>query len=155
MSEQRISTRARVLAIPAIGAAAVGVALFSRGSAQTTPDPMASPSPGASPMASPEAGMPNAAGGAPVTAQTVKAGDLFFDPKEFTIPANTDVTVTLTNEGALQHDFVIDELSVNSGLVDPGASVTFTINGAAGSYQYYCSVPGHREAGMVGTLTIQ
>jgi len=106
-------------------------------------------------MASPEPGMPNAAGGAPSTSPTVKAGDLFFDPKEFTIPANTDVSVTLTNEGALQHDFVIDELSVNSGLVDPGGSTTFTINGAAGQYQYYCSVPGHREAGMVGTLTIQ
>jgi len=99
--------------------------------------------------------MSNAAGGAPVTSQTVTAGDLFFDPKEFTIPANTDVSVTLNNGGALQHDFVIDELNVKSDLVDPGSSTTFTINGAAGQYQYYCSVPGHREAGMVGTLTIQ
>lgn len=155
MSKQRISTRARVLAIPAIGASAVGVALFSRGAAQMTPTPSASPSPGASPMASPEPGMPSAVGGVPTTSQTIKAGDLFFDPKEFTIPANTDVTVTINNEGALQHDFVIDELNVKTELIDPGASATVTINGPAGQYQYYCSVPGHREAGMEGTLTIQ
>lgn len=89
------------------------------------------------------------------TAVTVTQGDLFFDPKEFTIAANTDVQVTITNGGALAHDFVIDELGVKTALLNPGESVTITINAAAGSYTFYCSVPGHREAGMVGTLTVQ
>jgi plastocyanin len=81
--------------------------------------------------------------------------DIAFTQKELTIPANTDVTVELTNNGATAHDFVIDELGINSGAVEPGASTTVTINAPAGTYEYYCSVPGHRPAGMVGTLTVQ
>jgi uncharacterized cupredoxin-like copper-binding protein len=30
-----------------------------------------------------------------------------------------------------------------------------TINAAPGDYQYYCSIPGHKEAGMVGTIHVQ
>lgn len=81
--------------------------------------------------------------------------DIAFDPKELTIPANTDVVINLMNDGALQHDFNVDELGVASGLLNGGESGTVTINGAPGSYEYYCSVTGHREAGMVGTLTVE
>jgi uncharacterized cupredoxin-like copper-binding protein len=81
--------------------------------------------------------------------------DLAFEPKEFTIAADTDVTVTITNDGALQHDFTIDELDVASDLFDGGSSGTVTINAPAGTYEFYCSVPGHKEAGMIGTLTVQ
>jgi uncharacterized cupredoxin-like copper-binding protein len=65
------------------------------------------------------------------------------------------VTVTITNKGQLQHDFVIDALNIKTDLLNAGDSVTVTINAAAGSYEYYCSVPGHKEAGMVGTLTVE
>ncbi|CAN5367850.1 hypothetical protein BH09CHL1_BH09CHL1_14560 [soil metagenome] len=96
-----------------------------------------------------------AAAAAGATAVTVTSGDLFFDPKEISIPANTDVQLTFTNNGALAHDFVIDALGVKTALLNPGESVTITINAAAGDYQFYCSVPGHKEAGMVGTLKVQ
>ncbi|HEU0165435.1 MAG TPA: PQQ-binding-like beta-propeller repeat protein, partial [Thermomicrobiales bacterium] len=103
----------------------------------------------ATPAATPQAG-----GGAG-TAFAVSTVDLAFDPKTLTIPANTDVKITVTNKGVLQHDFTIDELKVQSKLLNGGDTDTVTINAAAGSYQYYCSVPGHKEAGMVGTLTVQ
>ncbi len=80
--------------------------------------------------------------------------DITYEVKEFSIPANTDVVVTLPNHGALEHNFVIDELSIASPLVPGGESGSVTINAPAGEYQYYCSVPGHKEAGMVGTLTV-
>jgi plastocyanin len=85
----------------------------------------------------------------------VSAVDIAFEPKELTISANTDVVVTITNNGALQHDFTIDELGVKSDLLGGGESTEVTINAAAGTYEYYCSVTGHREAGMVGTLTVE
>jgi uncharacterized cupredoxin-like copper-binding protein len=85
----------------------------------------------------------------------VSTVDLAFDPKTLTIPANTDVKVTVTNKGVLQHDFTIDELKVASKLLNGGESDTVTINAKPGTYQYYCSVPGHKEAGMVGTLTVK
>jgi outer membrane protein assembly factor BamB/plastocyanin len=81
--------------------------------------------------------------------------DIAFDPKDLTIPANTDVTIQLTNNGAAVHNFNIDELNIHSGDINPGASGSVTINAAPGTYQYYCSIPGHKEAGMVGTLTVQ
>ena len=65
------------------------------------------------------------------------------------------MTVTLENTGASVHNFNIDELNIHSGDIQPGQSTTVTINAAAGSYQYYCSIPGHKEAGMVGTLTVK
>jgi nitrite reductase (NO-forming) len=87
--------------------------------------------------------------------QTVEMIDINFNPKEITIPANTDVTINLTNTGAAVHNFTIDELNVSSGDYAPGQTGTVTINAAPGTYQYYCSIPGHKEAGMVGTLTVQ
>jgi plastocyanin len=85
----------------------------------------------------------------------LKTVDIAFEPKEFTIPAGTDVVVTITNEGALEHDFHVDDLGVASDLLGNGESTSVTINGEAGTYEFYCGVPGHKEAGMVGTLTIE
>lgn len=64
------------------------------------------------------------------------------------------MTVALVNKGLSQHSFVIDELGVESPLYNGGESGSVTINAPAGEYEYYCSVPGHKEAGMVGTLTV-
>ncbi|MGH2532279.1 MAG: cupredoxin domain-containing protein [Thermomicrobiales bacterium] len=95
--------------------------------------------------------------GAPATEVTVVAGkpqEFLFEPSEFTIPANTDVTVTVTDEGAIQHTFTIDALNVNVE-VQPGETKTTTINADPGDYEFYCAVPGHKEAGMVGTLHVE
>jgi nitrite reductase (NO-forming) len=81
--------------------------------------------------------------------------DIAFEPTEVTIPANTDVTITLPNNGVAVHNFNIDELGVKSEDVPGGGSTTVTINAPAGTYEFYCSIPGHREAGMVGTLIVQ
>lgn len=85
---------------------------------------------------------------------TVVSHDIFFDPTEITIPANTDVTFNLPNEGAAPHNFSIDELDIS---VDQAAGETYeiSVNAPPGTYEYYCNVPGHREAGMVGTLTVE
>ncbi|MDQ3540765.1 MAG: plastocyanin/azurin family copper-binding protein [Chloroflexota bacterium] len=135
------------------GAAAIlaGSGFAMRGSAssllgsQTTSTPAASPvaSPGASPVASP-------------AASGIEIGmiDIGYEVKEFSIPANTDAVVTLVNEGFLQHNFVIDELGIETPLYNGGESGSVTINAPAGTYEYYCSVPGHKEAGMVGTVTV-
>jgi uncharacterized cupredoxin-like copper-binding protein len=82
------------------------------------------------------------------------AKDIFFEPKEVTIAANTDVTVTLPNEGAAAHNFSIDELNIDVDIA-PGATEQVVINAPPGEYEFYCNVPGHKEAGMVGTLTVE
>jgi nitrite reductase (NO-forming) len=73
-----------------------------------------------------------------------------------TADAGDVVQITLINADNIQHDFVIDELEVHSEhLEDLGAQTTMKFQvDEEGAYEYYCSVPGHRQAGMVGTLIV-
>ena len=95
------------------------------------------------------------ASGAGITPIQIHTIDIAFDLKAFSIPAKTDVQVIVTNKGVLQHNFTIDKLKIATKLLNGGESETVTINAATGEYQYYCSVPGHKEAGMVGKLTVK
>lgn len=106
-------------------------------------------------VASPEPGgeTPPPDGGGTPTSIEVDMVDIAFEPKEFTIPANADVTVTLVNKGALPHNFSI-EGEADSGEIPGGGTGTVTLNLAPGTYEYVCNIPGHKEAGMVGTLTV-
>ncbi len=65
-------------------------------------------------------------------------------------------TIAVTNVGSLQHNFTVDELGIAEDLPN-GETVMITIpeDAEPGDYEFYCSVPGHREGGMVGTLTIE
>jgi uncharacterized cupredoxin-like copper-binding protein len=95
---------------------------------------------------------------------------LQFSPATASVPAGSEVTVTLNNTGALEHSWtlvgndadvatVTDADAINSastGTVAGGASDTLTFTApAAGTYTYVCTVPGHAAGGMVGTLTVQ
>ncbi len=104
----------------------------------------------ATPAASPAAETGGGAG--PEVA--VSAIDLAFDPKEIEIPANTDVTLTLTNNGVLEHDLAIDDLGLETDLLSGGESQSITVNAAPGTYEFHCTVAGHADAGMKGTLTV-
>ena len=96
------------------------------------------------------------AGEAPAEASavTVTSFDIYFEPKEVTIPADTDVTFTLPNDGVTMHDFSIDELGI-AVTIAPGATEEVVINAPPGTYEYYCNVPGHKAAGMLGTLIVE
>ncbi len=93
-----------------------------------------------------------ALGGGPQTKITVK--EFVFSPKTITVPSGTDQFVVV-NTGAVEHTFVIDALKVKSPPIKPGQSVTLTINLKPGTYQVYCDVPGHKELGMVSTITVK
>jgi uncharacterized cupredoxin-like copper-binding protein len=127
----------------------------------TAASPVATPVAAAAPAAPPAVASPSApapetpavAAGAAQPVQIV-AHDIYFDPKELTIPANTDVTVKLPNEGVTAHNFSIDTLKISVDL-PPGETKEVVINAPAGTYEYYCNVPGHKQAGMVGTLSVK
>ena len=84
----------------------------------------------------------------------VTADDFAFEPDEITAEAGEDLLIVLTSEDML-HDFTIDDLDAH---VAAGGGDTaeggFTAD-EAGTYTYYCSVPGHRGAGMEGTLVVE
>lgn len=65
-------------------------------------------------------------------------------------------TIEVTNVGFSQHDFTVDELGISEDLPnDEPVTITIPEDAEPGEYEFYCSVPGHREGGMVGTLTIE
>jgi len=80
-----------------------------------------------------------------------------YDPATVSVKAGSPVTVALKNTGTTPHDFTIDSLDgkkvQTTAAVGQTANVTFT-PAAAGTYQFYCAQPGHKEGGMVGTLTV-
>ncbi|HJS27062.1 MAG TPA: multicopper oxidase domain-containing protein [Actinomycetota bacterium] len=75
-----------------------------------------------------------------------------FTPDEIEAPEG-EVGVALANLDTFDHDFTIDELDVQI-LLGPSESVEGTFHATPGTYAFYCSIPGHREAGMEGTLTV-
>ena len=123
-----------------------------RAGGASTPEPASAVAGGTTPEA---AGSPQAsAAGTASTEVTVEMVDIAFSKTEFTIPADTEVTVTLPNNGAGPHNFSIDDLGIDVD-VAPGETKTITIDAPAGEYTYYCNVPGHRAQGMEGTMTVQ
>jgi plastocyanin/mono/diheme cytochrome c family protein len=72
------------------------------------------------------------------------------------VTAKPGDTIAVNNPGVLEHDFTVDEWGIKDPLAG-GASTTITIpaDAAPGTYTFYCSVPGHREQGMEGTITIE
>jgi uncharacterized cupredoxin-like copper-binding protein len=82
------------------------------------------------------------------------ADTMQFQPSELSIPSNTDVTVTLNNVGVLEHSFVVEGTEIDSGHIPGGQTGTVTINLPPGTYTFFCDVPGHKEAGMTGTLVV-
>jgi uncharacterized cupredoxin-like copper-binding protein/mono/diheme cytochrome c family protein len=101
----------------------------------------------------PAGGTP-AEGGEGAQPITVDLVDTAFNPNKITVKANTPTKITLTNKGAIEHTFTVADLGIDERLA-PVETKEITINAAAGTYEFVCSVPGHAQAGMVGTLTIE
>jgi plastocyanin len=84
----------------------------------------------------------------------VDATSFEFDPDEITVTAGEDVAIVLRSEDLL-HDLTIDEVDVHVA-ADRGQTAEGGLRAdEPGQYTYYCSVAGHREAGMEGTLVVE
>jgi len=85
-----------------------------------------------------------------------KGDQLMFDTDTLTAKAG-EVTVDFTNDSAISHDVVVSNSSskvLGKTPVFYGGTKSFNVTLKPGTYTYYCSVPGHRQAGMQGTLTV-
>ena len=98
-----------------------------------------------------------AGGGSTVDISTPSGSDLAFDQKSASAKAGS-VTVDFDNKQPLQHDVAVADSSGKilgqTDLVSSGTA-NATVNLQPGTYTFYCTVPGHREAGMQGTLTVK
>jgi plastocyanin len=107
-------------------------------------------------------GAPTATTGAPAagSSTTLKlaaapGGELAYDTKSLSAKAGS-VTIAFTNASPVEHDVTIAQGSNVVGATPKfiGATKSLTLNLKPGTYTFYCSVPGHRQAGMEGTLTV-
>jgi plastocyanin len=84
------------------------------------------------------------------------SGQLFYKYKDATSSPG-QVTVESKNESSVDHDISIEGNGVNEkgNTVKNGGTSTVKVDLKAGSYTFYCSVDGHRQAGMQGKLTVK
>ena len=83
------------------------------------------------------------------------AGQLAYDTKQLSAKAGT-VTIEMANMSPIEHDVAISEGSKILGQtpVFTGGTKSLTVKLKPGTYTFFCTVPGHRQAGMEGTLTV-
>jgi plastocyanin len=105
----------------------------------------------------PAGGGGGAGGGSTVDISTPSGSDLAFDQKDVSAKAGT-VTIDFDNKQALSHDVKVEDSSGKelggTDLVSSGTA-NATVDLQPGTYTFFCSVPGHKEAGMEGTLTVK
>ena len=114
----------------------------------------------------------------PGTQIVLDAADFIYSPTSVKIPVGEPVMLTLRNTGAVEHDFVIEKIDANIDMVQDSGSDAHHAHGAEanydlhfsaqpgetsiiqfsvsepGNYTFYCSVVGHKEAGMLGELVV-
>jgi plastocyanin len=95
--------------------------------------------------------------GGTVEVEADPSGNLAFTSEKISAKAGND-TIEFTNESPVPHDVVIED---ENGKELGGTEVTSEGSDSAevelkpGTYTFFCSVPGHRQAGMEGTLTVK
>lgn len=78
-----------------------------------------------------------------------------FDPSPLVARAGR-ITFRIKNDGAVEHNFLIEnKAGAQIEAIQSGASKTLTVELTPAQYTIFCNLPGHREAGMVGTLRVQ
>lgn len=116
--------------------------------------------------------------GMPAVELSLTATDIAYDVNRLEVMAGQRVKLTLHNTGALEHDFSIMEMPHTGEVMaeemedaahghemtlDPEVHVAAPIGDSRrleftpstpGEYEFFCTVEGHKEAGMVGTLVV-
>jgi plastocyanin len=146
----------------AVGVAACGGSSSSSSSAAGTSSAAATSSAagGSTGTGTSAATSSSAAAGGGATNLSIAAnpsGSLSYDKKTLSAKAGK-VTITMANMSPVGHNITIQQgtsgavLGSTPTFMGGTKSVSLTLK--AGTYTFYCSVPGHRQGGMVGTLTV-
>jgi plastocyanin len=99
---------------------------------------------------------PSSGGGSTVSFTAAEDGSLAYEEDSVEAEAGS-VTLELDNQSSTPHDVKVEGPDGDLGGTDTvtGGSTSATVELEAGDYTFYCSVPGHRDAGMEGDLTVE
>jgi plastocyanin len=102
-------------------------------------------------------GTSSAGASSKVSLEANREGQLEYNTKSLSAKAG-QVTIDFTNMASLMHNVTVESSSgakVGETPTFSGGSKSVTLNLKPGTYKFFCSVPGHRQAGMEGTLTVK
>ena len=88
---------------------------------------------------------------------TLDESEFKIDPANPKVAKTGEITVTVKNTGAITHALTVQTPSgpVSTGSIAPGKTTTLKVNIAkAGTYKFFCPIPGHEQAGMKGSLVV-
>jgi plastocyanin len=139
-----------VLALTGCGSSSGGTA------AATTSSPAATPTTTTSATTSTPASSSTTASGA-LSLEANREGQLAYNTKSLTASAGK-VSIDFTNMSPLSHNVTIESSAgkiLGETPTFQGGTKLLTVDLKAGTYKFFCSVPGHRMAGMEGTLTVK
>ncbi len=138
-----------LLVVGAIGSAVVTSALEAEEQSEAAAEPPEAAAPAETPA--------GASGeGEQLELSADPSGQLAFDVTELEASAG-ETTLVMENPASLEHNVSIEGAGVaeEGEIVPKGGTSTVSAELEPGEYTFYCSVPGHQEGGMEGTLKVQ
>lgn len=132
-----------------LGALVAAIAIAGCGGSKKSSDTTAATTP------APAATTPSSSSAGETVTLAAVPGKLAFDKKTLTAKAGT-VTLKMSNPSSFMHGVSVEGNGVDKDgtVVANGGTSTVTVKLKPGRYTFYCPVPGHRAAGMQGTLTV-
>jgi plastocyanin len=76
-----------------------------------------------------------------------------FDPSDPTVASGDSLDVV--NDGEIVHNLTVEDTDLATSDLDGGASEDLTVDLDPGDYEFICTIAGHAEQGMTGTLTVE
>jgi plastocyanin len=146
MKTLALSTAAVALAIAGCGSSNDNSSKSTSSSAASKPPPT-TPAPSSAPSGGKSSSVKLAAD---------PSGALKFDKTSASAKAGS-VTLTMNNPSSVPHGISVEGNGVDKAgqVVNKGGTSTVTAKLKPGKYLYYCPVPGHKQAGMTGNLTVK
>ncbi len=146
---------AGLVAVLAIGVVTYANSLGVRPGARSgnVPAPAAQAQTAATPAAAQSAATQGAPA-APATASVdVTATEFKFTPNRLELAGPGELTINLANKGSVEHDLTVDGVGAVKAAAGGTAKGVLKFD-KPGTYTFYCSIPGHKEAGMVGQVVV-
>ena len=144
------------VAILAVALAVAGCGSSSKKSSSTQSAAPSSTSSTPSTTAAPKPAAKSSGGGGALKVSADPSGALKFTTTSLTAKAGK-VTIDMNNPSAVMHGISVEGNGVDKTgtIVGQGATATVSATLKPGKYLFYCPVPGHKAAGMTGTLIVK
>ncbi|MGH2912478.1 MAG: plastocyanin/azurin family copper-binding protein [Solirubrobacteraceae bacterium] len=151
------ASRWRISTVPLLALALGAIALGGCGGSKSASSSPTTAAPETTTPATTSSTAAPSSGASAINLSADPQGELKYNTTSLTAKAGS-VAITFTNNAPLQHNVTVESSSGSTVGATPtfqGGSKVLNLNLKPGTYKFFCSVPGHRQAGMEGTLTVK